>query len=49
MKSGLPMLNLLMSSVCFMFYQNPRSAHKHYIYIFCVDFRTNSDYFPIQR
>jgi len=21
----------------------------HFIYVFCVDFRTNSDYFPIQH
>ena len=26
-----------------------RSAHTDCIYVFCVDLRTNSDYFPIQR
>ena len=26
-----------------------RSVHTDCIYVFCVDLRTNSDYFPIQH
>ena len=26
-----------------------RSAHTVCIYVFCVDLRTNSDYFPVQH